>query len=159
MIETAPQIDTWACLELMGHVRVYGKITEEEHFGQKLGRIEIPTGEDTWQTQFFGGSSVYRISPCDEETARKMAGYRRPQISQYSSRAEGEAAYGDRGESRYSGGEDEEDADDFQFRETEQERGERLAEALADAQVEDGIGQGDSSSQEAADVDISKLPF
>jgi len=81
---TSEPINAWCCLELMGHVRVYGKVSEEEHFGQKLGRIEIPTGEDSWQTQFFGGSSVYRISPCDEETARRMAGYRRPQISQFS---------------------------------------------------------------------------
>jgi len=76
-------IDCWACLELMGHVMTYGRITEEEHFGQKLGRIEIPTGEDAFLTQWFGGSSVYRITPCTEEVARRAAGYRRPAISQF----------------------------------------------------------------------------
>ena len=80
-------IDVWACLELMGHVRCFGRVTEEEHFGQKLGRIEIPISDTEFTTQFFGGSSVYRLSPCDEETARKGAGYRRPQISEYVERS------------------------------------------------------------------------
>lgn len=29
--------DSWAIVELMGHVRIAGRITEEERFGAKLG--------------------------------------------------------------------------------------------------------------------------
>lgn len=59
----------WGILELMGHVRVAGLITEEELFGSKIGRIDIPDGEK-FITQYFGGSSVYRITACTEEIAR-----------------------------------------------------------------------------------------
>ena len=64
----------WAVLELLGHVKVAGYITEEEHFGSKLGRIDIP-GQDGGiaLTQFFGGQSVYRLTPVSEATARAFA--------------------------------------------------------------------------------------
>lgn len=62
----------WGILELMGHVKVAGLITEEERFGSKVGRIDIPQG-DVFVTQYFGGSSVYRLTPCTEEIARAIA--------------------------------------------------------------------------------------
>lgn len=65
-------METWAIVELMGHVRMAGRLTEEEHFGAKLGRLDIPDGFG-FKTQFFGGSSVYRITPCTEEVARLVA--------------------------------------------------------------------------------------
>jgi hypothetical protein len=91
MSDTNPSLDfttgIWCSVEIMGYVHVYGIVTEEEHFGAKLCRIEIPISETEWRTQFVGGSSIYRLSPCDEETARKAAGYRRPAISQWTGRA------------------------------------------------------------------------
>lgn len=84
----------WAILELMGHVRLAGKLSEEERFGAKVGRIDIPkppsedcpvcngTGAykdeaclscDQFLTQFFGGGSVYRITPVSEQVARDVA--------------------------------------------------------------------------------------
>lgn len=70
--------EQWAIVELMGHVRVAGRVTEEEHFGAKLGRIDIPTHDDGFTTQFFGGSSVYRLTPTTEEIARKVALHSQP---------------------------------------------------------------------------------
>lgn len=64
--------DQWAILELMGHVRLAGKVTEEEHFGAKLGRIDIPNGEG-FTTQWFSGGSIYRLTPTTEEIARGVA--------------------------------------------------------------------------------------
>lgn len=61
--------EKWAIVELMGHVRLAGRLSEEEKFGSKLGRIDIPKGE-SFVTQYFGASSVYRITLCTEETAR-----------------------------------------------------------------------------------------
>src|SRR5687768_8629685 len=34
--------DAWAIVELMGHVRLAGRLTEEEKFGTKMGRLDIP---------------------------------------------------------------------------------------------------------------------
>jgi hypothetical protein len=64
--------ECWAVVELMGHVKLAGKLTEEERFGAKMGRLEIPT-KDGFVTQFFGGGSVYRITPVAEDVARAVA--------------------------------------------------------------------------------------
>jgi hypothetical protein len=69
--QTTPP-DSWAIVELMGHVRLAGKLTEEEHFGGKLGRIDIPDGEG-FITQFFGAGSVYRITLVTEAVARQVS--------------------------------------------------------------------------------------
>lgn len=94
--EKAP--DTWAIVDLLGHQRLAGRLSEEEKFGAKMGRLDIPTAmpcatcagtgyaafmaaehcatckgtktETSWQTQYFGGSSVYKVSIVSEEVAR-----------------------------------------------------------------------------------------
>jgi hypothetical protein len=87
--ESAPPkpnaLEIWARLELMGHVSLYGRVSEEERFGQKIGRIDIPKGdgEDDYTTQYFGAGSLYRLTPCTEETAREFAGYRPRRIGTY----------------------------------------------------------------------------
>ena len=65
--------DMWAVLELMGHVRLAGHVTEEEHFGGKLGRIDVPNKNGGFTTQFFNASSIYRLTPTSEEVARNVA--------------------------------------------------------------------------------------
>ncbi|MBY0545835.1 MAG: hypothetical protein K2W95_00950 [Candidatus Obscuribacterales bacterium] len=62
----------WAIIELMGHVKLAGYVTEEEHFGAKLGRVDIPL-ETGIVTQFFGGGSVYRVTPVTEIVAKEIA--------------------------------------------------------------------------------------
>ena len=37
-----PPAPKWAIVELMGHLRLAGLLSEEEHFGAKMGRIDIP---------------------------------------------------------------------------------------------------------------------
>ena len=74
------EIDTWAVVELMGHVMVAGRLTEEELFGTKIGRIDIPEPEgDGFVTQWFGGSAVYRITAVTEEAARMLSQRCRPE--------------------------------------------------------------------------------
>lgn len=64
----------WAIVELMGHVRIAGFVTEENRFGAVLGRIEIPNADgSTRNTQYFGGGSVYRLSPVTREIAISVA--------------------------------------------------------------------------------------
>lgn len=87
---------TWAVVELMGHVRIAGRLTEEEKFGGKMGRLDVPTftpcvpcggigsmrecpicggdgGVESYVTQYFTSASVYRITACTEEVARQIA--------------------------------------------------------------------------------------
>jgi hypothetical protein len=67
------KFESWAIVDLMGHVRYAGRVTEEERFGAKIGRVDVPTADGGWTTVFFGGASVYRLIPTTEEVARVAA--------------------------------------------------------------------------------------
>ena len=77
MSDEKPIYDGWAILGLMGHVRLAGRVTEESHFGVALGRIDIPSA-DGYTTQYFGGSSIYRLTPTTEAIARSVALHNQP---------------------------------------------------------------------------------
>lgn len=63
----------WCILELMGHVKIAGYVTEEELFGSKVGRIDIHGPDDQVVTQYFGGGSIYRLTPTTEGVAKAFA--------------------------------------------------------------------------------------
>lgn len=66
--------ETWAIVELMGHIKIAGLVTEEERFGTKLGRCDIPGPNDTiYATQYFAGGSIYRVTPTTKEIATQVA--------------------------------------------------------------------------------------
>lgn len=109
------RFDSWCVLELLGHRRLAGRVTEEERFGVKLGRIDVPIagtackpckgsgrvpdvpevsnpdhivcnacdghGEigQGFTTVYFGGSSVYALTPTTEEAARAVARRNQPE--------------------------------------------------------------------------------
>lgn len=68
---------TWAILEVFGHRRHVGRAREEEKFGSKLCRIDVPKlgagGEITWSSHYYGGSSIFSFTPTDEPTVMKYA--------------------------------------------------------------------------------------
>lgn len=68
-----PAPDVWAVVELMGHVKLAGRLTQEEQFGAKLGRLDIPQADGTFVTKFFGGQSVYAVTVVTEAVARRVA--------------------------------------------------------------------------------------
>ena len=72
----------WAIVELMGHVRIAGFVTEEDRFGVRMGRIDIYDGEKC-VTQFFSGSSVYRITPVEESIARDIGKHTPAPVSRW----------------------------------------------------------------------------
>jgi hypothetical protein len=63
--------DSWAIVELMGHVTLAGRLTKPGEYGG-LWQIDVPDSE-TFQTQFFGSQSVYRIRMVSEEIAHAYA--------------------------------------------------------------------------------------
>lgn len=71
-------IATWAVVELMGHRRLAGRISEEEKFGGKLGRVDVPKG-DTFVSVYFGSASVYCLTIVDEAAARADFSNRQPE--------------------------------------------------------------------------------
>ncbi len=70
----------WCVLELLGHRRLAGKVTEEQIAGAGVLRLEVP-GDDGQPdvTQFYSPSALYCITPVTEEIARAMAKRYRPE--------------------------------------------------------------------------------
>jgi hypothetical protein len=78
----------WMIIEIMGHRRHAGRAREEERFGTKMLRIDVPCFGGSpalnaerpegpqlpsrWETRFYGGASIFSISLTDEETVMKM---------------------------------------------------------------------------------------
>lgn len=73
----------WCVLELMGHRKLAGLVTEQQIAGQGFLRLDIykagepltlaPQEDSHVATQFYSPSSVYCITPCSEDTARAFA--------------------------------------------------------------------------------------
>ncbi len=73
----------WAIVEIFGHRSHAGRTREEERFGAKMLRIDIPVKGDSvahgWQTSYYGGASIFSFTLATEE--RVMAAnrpYQRP---------------------------------------------------------------------------------
>jgi len=61
----------YCILELFGHVTLVGRYKEVELFATKMMAIE-PLFQDTLlSVVFHGGAAIYRLTPCEPETARK----------------------------------------------------------------------------------------
>lgn len=66
--------DDWAVVEIMGHVRLAGRVREETVFGQALIRVDIPAvDEHPAFTRYFHPQALYSLCPCDEGTALTVA--------------------------------------------------------------------------------------
>jgi hypothetical protein len=71
----------WAVLELMGHRKLAGKISEQAVGGGSMLRIDMYCGEEEkpTATQFYGVQSVYCLTPSTEELCRQYAAQCVPQ--------------------------------------------------------------------------------
>lgn len=75
---TTAQLDDgwdWAIVEIFGHRRHVGRIREEERFGTKMLRIDVPKVDPEtvavtgFASHFYGGGSIFSITPTDEDSA------------------------------------------------------------------------------------------
>lgn len=66
----------WAIVEIFGHRRHAGRTREEERFGAKLLRVDVPNkgapAEHGWTTHYYGGSSIFSFTPTDEASALRI---------------------------------------------------------------------------------------
>lgn len=63
-------LNRYALVELLGHNRIVGRISEETIAGATFLRVDVPAVEITKPfTKYFGPNSVYAITPLDEQTA------------------------------------------------------------------------------------------
>lgn len=74
--EQAPRFREWALLELMGHRREAGLVTEAS-FPAGWIRLDIPQSIDPaegWAaTRFYNPAAGYGVTPCTEALAREYA--------------------------------------------------------------------------------------
>lgn len=76
--QPAESFATWAILELMGHRRLAGYVTEVQIAGSGMLRLDVPGEEGETATQFYAMSAVYCITPTSESMARSVAKANRP---------------------------------------------------------------------------------
>jgi hypothetical protein len=66
--------DQWAIVDVMGHQRFVGRVTEQVIAGTGFVRIDVPeTPKAHAWTKLVGTASIYAITPITEEIARDMA--------------------------------------------------------------------------------------
>lgn len=66
------KFEAWGIVELMGHQRASGRLSEQTVGGANLLRVDIPDGE-TFRTVFYGSSAIYAVHITDEAIARASA--------------------------------------------------------------------------------------
>lgn len=73
------QFENWALIELFGHQRIAGKVTEQQVGGCSFVRVDVPeTKSHPAYSKLFGNGAIYAITITDEDTARKAAEYYEP---------------------------------------------------------------------------------
>lgn len=62
---------TWAIIELLGHRKLAGKVTEVQVAGKGFLQVDVVNGDKGFlRTDLINPDSIYAIHPCDEDLAR-----------------------------------------------------------------------------------------
>ncbi len=71
-MEETQKFDSWAIVEVFGHQKFAGRVTEQAIGGASFVRVDVPAVEGSPAfTKLFGASAIYSITPVTEELARK----------------------------------------------------------------------------------------
>lgn len=80
MTTQTPTFDTFAIIELFGHARIAGRVSEQVIAGAGMLRVDVPELPETKYhpaqpayTRFFGSGAIYSITPVDEVIANQVA--------------------------------------------------------------------------------------
>jgi hypothetical protein len=91
MTEEAEAFEGWAILELMGHRRLAGWVSEQTLAGTTFIRLDIPAGEEETPhalydpseqsyavTQFYSPAALYCLTPTTKDMALAVAKHNHP---------------------------------------------------------------------------------
>lgn len=68
--ETCAKFDQWALVELFGHQRIVGRVTEATLAGGSFIRVDVHHADGRFAfTRFYGPAAIYSMSPIDEKVA------------------------------------------------------------------------------------------
>lgn len=66
--------EQWAILEIMGHVKLAGRVSEQTIAGTGFIRIDVPqVGDLPAFTRLYGTGAIYSITPVSEDFAQQAA--------------------------------------------------------------------------------------
>ncbi len=66
---------SWAMVELFGHTRIAGEVTEQNLAGGAMVRIDVPETETSpGFTRIVNVNAIYAINPMTEEMVKTIAG-------------------------------------------------------------------------------------
>lgn len=73
-MEDVKSFDAWGIVEIMGHDRIAGRITEQAVGGCAFVRVDVPAvnGRDAY-TRLFGPGAIFSVSVTSEDTAKMAA--------------------------------------------------------------------------------------
>lgn len=85
---TNEKFEAWAIVELFGHQRIAGKLTEQTIGGAAFIRVDVPAFEDSPAfTKLYTQGAIYGVTFVDEQIARAAAqAYRVAPVDVYSLR-------------------------------------------------------------------------
>src|SRR5262245_29699466 len=67
------QFDEWALVELFGHQKIVGRVSEATLAGGAFLRVDVPAvDEHKAFTRFYGPGAIYSINPVTEEIAKGL---------------------------------------------------------------------------------------
>lgn len=68
------KFDTWGIVDLFGHAKIAGRLSEQNVAGTNMLRVDVPeTDKVPAFTRFLGSGAIYAINPTDEVTATAVA--------------------------------------------------------------------------------------
>lgn len=78
-IEQATEaFEAWGLLELFGHNRLAGKLSEQTIGGCHFIRVDVPASEHVaGYTRFFTNAAIYSMTVTSEDVARRLAAHLR----------------------------------------------------------------------------------
>ena len=73
--KTIEKFEAWGLLELFGHQRLAGKLSDQTIGGVHFLRIDVPAvGDVPPYTRFFTQGAIYGMTVTTEDVARRLAG-------------------------------------------------------------------------------------
>jgi hypothetical protein len=114
---TEKTFDSWAIVELFGHSKIAGRVTEQQIAGGTFLRVDVPDldGQAAF-TRFYGAGAIYSITPLDEAMARRVAGALSPRpVTVYGVALPERGLPPPEGEDRQEWDDDDEDYDDEEW--------------------------------------------
>ncbi|MEW6506374.1 MAG: hypothetical protein AB1432_01380 [Bacteroidota bacterium] len=66
-------IETWAYIEIMGHCRIAGRVSERKVGMQVMLQVDVPKPDDGFShTEIFSPSAIFSIKPTTENWCRRF---------------------------------------------------------------------------------------